>query len=80
MLICFYFFGKKENRIWGKDVLFNTTKDPNDVIAAILEFAKINKDDGVSVLDGFVDKKTMTEIYFFDHPLVYYAALYPARC
>ena len=37
-----YFFGKTENGIWWKDVLFDTIDDPTDVVVAIEEFANIN--------------------------------------
>ena len=50
MLTFLYFFGKKENGTWGKDVLF-------DVVAAIEEFANVNKNDAVPAIDGFVDEE-----------------------
>ena len=46
MLTSLYFFGKKENGIWEKDVLFDITYDPTDVVA-IEEFGNINKDDAI---------------------------------
>ena len=62
MLTSLYFFSKKENGIWEKDVLFDTKDDPTDVVAAIEEFSNINKDHSVSALNDLV-KKMMTEIY-----------------
>ena len=59
-----YFFGKKENVNREKDVIFDNMDDPTYIVVAIEEFANINKDHAVSALDGFVDKKMMTEIYF----------------
>ena len=56
MLTSLYFFGKKENRTWGKDVLFNIIDDFMDVTAVIEEFTNVNKDDAVLALDGFVDE------------------------
>ena len=57
MLTSLYFFGKKEKKTRGKDILFDTMDDPTDVIVAIKEFANINKDDAISALDGFVDEE-----------------------
>ena len=55
MLTSLYFVGKKENATWGNDVLlYDTMDNPTDVVAAIEEFANINKDDAVSAWDGFV--------------------------
>ena len=60
MLTSLYSFGKKENGIWGKDVLF----DSMDVVATIEEYGYVNKDDAVSVLMALLIRKMMTEIYF----------------
>ena len=57
MLTFLYFFGKKESRTCGKDVLFDSMDDPTDVIVAIEEFTNIHKDNAVSALDGFVDEE-----------------------
>ena len=65
MLTSLYFFGKKENGTWEKDVLFDTIDDDTDVVVAIEEFAKINKDDAVSALDGFVDEENEDWDLFF---------------
>ena len=65
MLTSLYFFGKKENGTWGKDVLLDSINDPTDIVVAIEEFANINKDDAVSALDGFVDKKWGLRYIFY---------------
>ena len=65
MLTSLYFFGKKENGTWGKDVLFDTMGDPTDVVAAIEEFASISKDNAVAALDGFVDEENDDWDLFF---------------
>ena len=44
MLTSLYFFDKKEDGTWVKDVLFDIIDDPTDVVAAIEEFAFIIKD------------------------------------
>ena len=57
MFTSLYFFGKKENWTWVKDVLFDAMDDSIDFVAAIDEFASINEDNAASVLDGFVDNE-----------------------
>ena len=66
MLTSWYFFGKKENGTWGKDVPFNTMDDPTDVVPAINEFTNINKDNTISALDGFVNMENDDWDTFFD--------------
>ena len=43
MLTSLYFFGKKTEPV-GKDVLFDSKDDSNDIVVAIEEFSNINKD------------------------------------
>ena len=43
--------------------------DRTDVVAAIEEFANINKDDAVSALEGFVNEKNDGQDIFFDQSL-----------
>ena len=38
VLTSLYFFGKKENGMWGKDILFDIMDDPTDVVAVFEEF------------------------------------------
>ena len=57
MLTSLYFFGKKEIRTWGKDVLFDSLHDPTDIVVAIEDFSNINKDNAVTAYDGFVDEE-----------------------
>ena len=57
MLTSLYFFGRKENETWEKEVLINSMDDSTDVVVAIEEFTNINKDNAVSALDDFVDEE-----------------------
>ena len=43
--------------------------DCTDVVAAIEEFANIDKDDAVSALEGFVNEKNDGQDIFFDQSL-----------
>ena len=64
MLTSLYFFDKKENQTWGKDVLFDSMDDPTDGVVSISEFANINEVDAASALDNFVDKKQRLRVIF----------------
>ena len=57
MLTSLYLFDKKDYGCQGKDALFDTMDVPSNIVAAIEEFANLNKDDAVSALHGFVDEE-----------------------
>ena len=53
MLISLYFYGKKENGTWGKDVQSNINNDPTDLVAVIEELINNNEEETNSAVGGF---------------------------
>ena len=65
MFSSLYFFGKKENQTWRKDVLLDFMDNHTDVESVIEDFANINKDNSVFAWDGFVDEENEDWDLFF---------------